>query len=135
MNRTSIASVIGILLLAAGCGLFDQRPKADPARAAAAAKFTKRYSKSRFAEWHVVAQPAGGDCKTLLIETQVLLDDIRVEAVQFGLNSWEIYEGGALALARDAKFATIVYRDGGDNTWAFASDGTRLKDRTVTPCR
>lgn len=132
MNRTSMASLTGILLLSA-CELFDRRPKADPVRAAAAANFTKRYSQSHFAEWHVRARPAGSDCTILLIDTGVLMTDERIDAVEFGVNASEIVEGGAHGLAHDAKFRAVVYRDSGDKIWV--RDGAVPNPSAVTPCR
>lgn len=135
MNRALSAGILGLLLLAAGgCDAVAWGPRATPERSSAAALFTKRYASSRFAQWGVTARPAGSDCAVLLIRTRVLLDNARVETLQYGAGSSEVWEGGAQRFSRERGFRGVAYRDGADLAWSF-DNVTPQEEKTLRPCR
>jgi hypothetical protein len=141
-GKLMIASgVIAAIVLIAGTALFATRahgksPAAtQPAalnsavvprtsenvRVAAAKLLNTRYGLSRLAAWNVRVHAAGTDCRVLLVQTGVVLDDSMVEAMHYGIGSYVVYEGGVQRYYMERDFRGVVYRDASGRNSAFGS--------------
>ena len=118
-----------LLLTLAAC---ESQP--DDIRVTSAATFTARYAKSRFADWKVRANAAGGDCDVLLIRTAILIDDRMVEALHYGGGPYDVYDGGVQHFYRERKFRGVAYRDPSGAVWTYGAV-TKEDAETLKPCR
>ena len=106
----------------------------DDGRVIAATSFTERFSKSRFATWHVRANAAGDDCGVLLVETSMIMDESMIEAMHYGAGAYDVYRGGVQQFSRERAFRGVVYRDPSLRTWTYgATNATEAE--TLRPCR
>lgn len=86
----------------------------------AAQTFTKNYSQSRLARWNVRATAVGADCKVLLVETKILLEDSLVEAMHYGAGAYDV-QGGVDTFYRARDFRGVAYKDRSGKIWAYGN--------------
>ena len=103
-------------------------------RITAATSFTERFSKSRFATWHVRAKAAGDDCGVLLVETSLIMDESMIEAMHYGAGAYDVYRGGVQQFCRERAFRGVVYRDPSLRTWTYGATNPIEAD-SLRPCR
>ena len=103
-------------------------------RITAATSFTQRFSKSRFATWHVRARAAGKDCGVLLVETSMIMDESMIEAMHYGAGAYDVYRGGVQQFSRDRSFRGVVYRDPSLRTWTYGATNS-IEAESLRPCR
>lgn len=89
-----------VLLLLFACNV----PHADKETIAAADVFTRDYEKQELA-----ARVAGTDCKVLLIQAEMRLDDVTVESIHYG--TAEYSANGGVEQFAERRFRAVVYRD------------------------
>ncbi len=128
---------IAVLALAiAHCGEKPHSPTREAAKEHmfAARILTSRYASSRLASWNVHADAAGNDCRILLIETPMILEDTIVEAMHYGTGSYELFRGGVNQFSRARAFRGVAYKDGSGQLW-FYGDLSRAEAEALRPCR
>ena len=106
--------VILLLLLAAlACsGAPDQR-------VTAAGALTRKYSQSHYEKWHVRARATGKDCRVLLVETSIVLDESMVEAMHFGTGPYALEGRGVEKYSDEGGFRGVVYKDPTDRVFCY----------------
>ncbi len=120
-----------ILAIAAAAACQSQTPSAAgrDVHVIAANVFTQRYEHSRFAEWKIHARATGRDCRVLLIETSVIMEDSMVESLHYGAGDYGVVEGGVQRFSRDRTFRGVAYKDSSGRIWRYgdATDADSLK--------
>lgn len=119
--------VVSLLLLSV---LACHRPDAH---VAAAGTLTRRYSQSKFEKWNVRARAAGRDCRVLLVETSIILDDSMVEAMHYGAGNYAVDGRGLQHFSRENAFHGVVYRDRTDRLWTYG-DLSPEESRSIAVC-
>jgi len=104
----------------------------DP-HAAAAASLTDRCAASRLATWNIRGLAAGGDCRVLLVDTPMVLEDSLVEAIHYGSGAYAIVDGGVRHFTRERDFRGVVYRDGTGRVWTYGDVPEHAEE--LQPCR
>ena len=102
--------------------------------AAAARALTRRYAQSDFAKWNIHATASGRDCRVLLIETAIVLDESMVEAMHYGTGPYAIDGRGLDSLSRERGFRGVVYKDPTKRVFSYGD----LRDEdpyALPPCR
>ncbi len=123
-------ALVPILLL----GFLTCETHRDDGRILAATSFTERFSRSRFADWHVRARAAGTDCGVLLVETSMIMDESMIEAMHYGAGAYDVYRGGVEHFVRERAFRGVVYRDASLRTWTYGAT-TPVEAESLRPCR
>ena len=98
-----------------------------------ASMLTQRYSRSKFEKWNVHASAAGRDCRVLLVETSIILDDSMVEAMHYGAGAYAVDGRGMQHFSREGSFHGVVYRDQTDRVWTYG-DLRQEEPRSITTC-
>jgi hypothetical protein len=111
-----------------------QQQAARSARVAAARAFTRDCAASHLASWKFRGTAAGGDCRILVVDTSMILEDPIVEAMHYGTGSYELYDGGVLHFSRDRAFRGVAYRDRTRHLWTYG-DVTARDTQDLQPCR
>ena len=93
------------------------------AHVSAASMLTQRYSHSKFEKWNVRARAAGRDCRVLLVETSIILDDSMVEAMHYGAGNYAVEGRGMQHFSRESAFHGVVYRDQTNHVWTYGDLG------------
>lgn len=135
MARTLSALTFAILI--ASCVRHDSSSVADHARDAritAADVFTRRWQSAPLAKWKMRGRAAGADCRVLVVDTPMLLDDTTVEAMHYGTGHYTSDEGGIRRFSSDHAFRGVVYRDQTRHFWFFG-DVRRDESESLQPCR
>lgn len=99
----------------------------------AASMLTRRYSRSQFEKWNVRASAAGRDCRVLLVETSIVLDDSMVEAMHYGAGPYSVDGRGMQHFSREGAFRAVLYRDQTDRVWTYG-DLDQEEARSITAC-
>lgn len=94
---------------------------------AAAERLTRDYAKP---ELHAFV--AGYDCKVLVIESEVPLDTVTIESMQYGIAEYRA-NGGVERFAADHRFRAVVYRDESGVVKSYDSM-TRAEAESLRPC-
>src|SRR5919202_1461277 len=71
-----------------------QQQAARERRADAATTLTREYAHSPLAKWHIRGRVAGSDCRVLLVDTSIALEDAVVEAMHYGTGGYAAFDGG-----------------------------------------
>jgi hypothetical protein len=111
-----------------------QQQTARSARVTAARTFTRDCAASHLANWKLRGSAAGGDCRILVVDTSMILEDPIVEAMHYGTGSYELYDGGVLHFSRDRAFRGVAYRDRTGHVWTYG-DVTARDAQDLQPCR
>lgn len=123
-----------ILLAALAARCESQRPKASNEHIAAAGEMTSRYARSAIAHWDVRARAGGADCGVLLVETKIVMEDSKIEALHYGGGVYDVYKGGVDQFGRDRAFRGVVYRDATGRVWTYG-DLSAGEGPALEPCR
>jgi len=111
-----------------------QQESARRARVHAARIFTRDCEASPLANWKLHGSAAGGDCRILLVDTSMILEDSTVEAMHYGTGSYELYAGGVLHFSRERAFRGVAYRDRTGHLWTYGEVSAR-ETQDLQPCR
>lgn len=122
----SIHKALTLLLLIACHGSGDRR-------ITAASALTQQYAQSDFARWNIRATAAGQDCRVLLVETSIVMDEAMVEAMHRGTGPYAVKGRGLQHFSRDSAFRAVVYRDPTGRVWPYGDLGAE-NARAVPPC-
>lgn len=128
LNMFKTALTLSLLL--AACMPRTERDE----QIAAAALLTDRCAASRLAKWNIRGRAGGADCKALLVDTSMVLDDALVEAIHYGSGPYAVVDGGVRRFTRDHAFDTVVYRDRTGRVWTYG-DLARGEAKELQPCR
>ena len=121
--------VMLLLSIAVGC---HQQP--SDLRVAAASSLTARCAHvRRLAPWNIHAEAAGRDCRVLLIQTSIEMEDSMVESLHYGAAAYVVSEGGVRQYSRQSAFRGVVYRDTKGGIWTYDVDSDEAKG--LTPCK
>lgn len=93
----------------------------DDVRIASAVLLTSRYARSPLAEWNIRVKAAGPDCKILVVNIGVIMDDSMIEAMHYGAGPYGIFEGGVKRYYLERSFRGVAYKDASGKTWPFGS--------------
>jgi hypothetical protein len=104
------------------------------AQISAASALTARYASSTLAKWHLRGSAAGADCKVLLVETPMVLDDSFVEAMHYGTGACAVVDGGVRRFSREHAFRGVVYSDHTGRAWTYG-DLAHAEADGLQPCR
>jgi hypothetical protein len=99
-----------------------------------ASALTRRYSDSDFKTWNVRASAAGRDCRVLLVETSIVLDESMAEAMHHGTGPYALDGRGLNAFSAEDGFRGVVYKDSTNRVFHYGD----LRDEDphgLTPCR
>ena len=100
----------------------------------AANALTHRYARSHYEKWHVHARATGKDCRVLLVETSIVLDESMVEAMHFGTGPYALEGRGVEKYSDEGGFRGVVYKDPTDRVFSYGD----LRDddpHALPPCR
>lgn len=100
----------------------------------AASALTRRYADSRFRKWNVHARAAGRDCRVLLVETSIVLDESMVEAMHYGTGPYAVEGRGLQNFSQEGGFRGVVYKDTTERVFPYGD----LRDedpRSLLPCQ
>ena len=143
MTRTAarnLAVIFSVLFAGAAVTCESNRLKSPPRSAAAdgrieaAISFSRRYTQSRFSRWNIRADAAGIDCDVLFINTSVMLEESMIEAMQYGAEAYDVYDGGVQRFYRDRTFRGVAYKDGSARVWTYGAVNV-TEAEGMTPCR
>jgi hypothetical protein len=109
-------------------------PTPRDAQIAAASTLTARYAASTMAKWNLRGSAAGADCKVLLVETPIVLEDSLVEAIHYGTGAYAVVDGGVRRFTREHAFRGVVYRDHTGRFWTYG-DLAQSEAEGLQPCR
>lgn len=101
---------------------------------AAAGALTHRYARSDFAKWNIRASATGRDCRVLLVEAAIVLDESMVEAMHYGTGPYALDGRGVESLSQDDGFRGVVYKDPTRRVFTYGD----LRDDdpyALPPCR
>jgi hypothetical protein len=101
----------------------------DPATkkaVAAADRLTREYAKPE-----LQAYAAGDDCGVLLIESEVPLDTVTIESMQYGTGDYRVQS--VEQFAADHRFYAVVYRDPSGVVKSYDTI-TRAQAESLKPC-
>ncbi len=126
--------IIAVLILVA-CARCTKRPAATPpdVHVTAARILMQRYAASRFRPWHIRVTAAGSDCRVLLLQADIILEDSMVEAMHYGAGSYDTYEGGVQQFLRTYSFRGASYQDASGHVWTYGNLSASEAERLV-PC-
>ena len=132
MTRNSFARGLTLVLFLAAC----QRPTGSSGdlHVTAAKALTRSYAESRMTSWKIRARAAGPRCQLLYVETAALMEDWKIEALQFGSGPYDVIEGGLQNYSRTHGFRGVVYRDPSGRTWTYGAV-TSAEASQVQPCQ
>lgn len=130
--RFAMKTVALAILLAAACAQQPRTPR--DAHINAAASLTDRCAASRLARWNIRGRAAGADCRVLLVDTSMVLEDSLVEAIHYGTGAYAVVDGGVRRFTRERAFRGVVYRDRTGRLWTYG-DLVRREAEELQPCR
>ena len=143
MPRTAVrnlAVIVSVLFVGAAVTCESNRLKSQPRSVAAdhrieaAVAFSRRYTQSRFSRWNIRAHAAGADCDVLFINTSVMLEESMIEAMQYGAEAYDVYDGGVQRFYRDRTFRGVAYKDGSARVWTYGAVSV-AEAEGMTACR
>lgn len=111
-----------------------QRSDAEQVRMTAAALFTERYERSRFAEWNVRGRATGPQCIVLFVDVDVIMEESMVEAMHYGTGPYAIAEGSVQHFYRDRSFRGVAYRDASKRIWTYGAVSVQ-EAAALAPCQ
>lgn len=123
---------IGFLLLLLCAAACEQGP--NSVRISSASAFARRYSQSKLSKMDVRASASGPDCSILLVETGVPLNAVTVEALQYGADDYDLWDGGVQQFCRERAFSGVVYRDLNGEIWTYGAI-TPVEGKSIKRCR
>lgn len=106
-------------------------PRETHSQVHAAAQLTQRYADSEMQPWHLLARAGGNGCDVLIVETQLPIDALTVEAMHYGRAAYDFLPGGINRFRRQYGFRGVAYIDGSGYVWEFG----RVNAEDRVPCR